>query len=54
MSPLILRHANKLLERPLDPTRMIYLPMQFGVVFPPETLYVCLSESSISASLPSV
>lgn len=51
MSPLILRHVNKLFDMPLDPARMMYLPMQCGVIFPAEFLYVCMSESLISAPL---
>jgi hypothetical protein len=54
---VILGDVNKMLPKPVDPVRMMYLPIACGVVLPPQVLYICLSEcphllSSFHYSIP--
>ncbi|WVZ88285.1 hypothetical protein U9M48_034821 [Paspalum notatum var. saurae] len=51
LCPVILGDVNKMLPKPVDPVRMMYLPIACGVVLPPQVLYICFSESS-SSSVP--
>ena len=43
LCPVILGDVNKMLPKPVDPVRMMYLPIACGVVLPPQALYTCLS-----------
>jgi hypothetical protein len=57
LCPVILGDVNKMLPKPVDPVRMMYLPIACGVVLPPQVLYICLSEcphllSSFHYSIP--
>jgi hypothetical protein len=51
LCPVILGDVNKVLPKPLDPVRMMYLPIACGVVLPPQVLYVCFSECPSSPSV---
>ena len=44
LCPVILGDVNKVLPRPIDPVRLMYLPIACGVVLPPQVLYICFSE----------
>ena len=44
LCPVILGDVNKMLPKPVDPVRMMYLPIACGVVLPPQVLYICFSE----------
>ena len=44
LCPVILGDVNKMLPKPVDPVRMMYLPISCGVVLPPQVLYICFSE----------
>jgi hypothetical protein len=51
LCPVILGDVNRMLPRPVDPVRMLYLPIACGVVLPPQALYICFSKSrSLSLS----
>jgi len=54
LCPVILGDVNKMLPKPVDPVRMMYLPIACGVVLPPQVLYICFSESSSSLALSSI
>ncbi|KAG0528421.1 hypothetical protein BDA96_05G010100 [Sorghum bicolor] len=43
LCPVILGDVNKVLPKPVDPVRMMYLPIACGVVLPPQVLYVCFT-----------
>ncbi|KAF8706352.1 hypothetical protein HU200_030614 [Digitaria exilis] len=43
LCPLILGDVNKVLPRPIDPVRLMYLPIACGVVLPPQVLYICFT-----------
>uniref|UniRef100_K3Y9M2 Bifunctional inhibitor/plant lipid transfer protein/seed storage helical domain-containing protein n=1 Tax=Setaria italica TaxID=4555 RepID=K3Y9M2_SETIT len=43
LCPVILGDVNKMLPKPLDPVRMMYLPIACGVVLPPQVLYICFT-----------
>jgi hypothetical protein len=36
--------VNKMLPKPMDPVRMMYLPIACGVVLPPQLFYICFSK----------
>lgn len=46
LCPVILGDVNRMLPKPIDPVRMMYLPIACGVVLPPQVLYICFSKSS--------
>ncbi|XP_025805392.1 proline-rich receptor-like protein kinase PERK2 [Panicum hallii] len=52
LCPVILGDVNKMLPKPVDPIRMIYLPIACGVVLPPQVLYICFICISFSFSSP--
>jgi hypothetical protein len=54
LCPVILGDVNKMLPKPVDPVRMMYLPIACGVVLPPQVLYICFSESSSSLARSSI
>jgi hypothetical protein len=54
LCPVILGDVNRALPKPIDPVRLLYLPIACGVVLPPQVLYICFSESSFSISSISV
>ncbi|XP_066357992.1 leucine-rich repeat extensin-like protein 5 [Miscanthus floridulus] len=43
LCPVILGDVNKMLPKPVDPVRMMYLPIACGVVLPPQVLYICFT-----------
>ncbi|WVZ54841.1 hypothetical protein U9M48_005585 [Paspalum notatum var. saurae] len=43
LCPVILGEVNRNLPKPVDPVRMMYLPIACGVVLPPQALYVCFT-----------
>ncbi|CAN6344194.1 unnamed protein product [Urochloa humidicola] len=49
LCPVILGDVNKMLPKPIDPVRLMYLPIACGIVLPPQVLYICFSEFSISS-----
>jgi len=44
LCPVILGDVSKMLPKPVDPIRQMYLPIACGVVLPPQVLYICFSE----------
>lgn len=44
LCPVILGDVNRVLSKPIDPVKMMFLPIACGVVLPPRLLYVCFSE----------
>jgi hypothetical protein len=40
---VILGDVNRMLPKPIDPVRMMYLPIACGVVLPPQVLFICFS-----------
>jgi hypothetical protein len=51
LCPVILGDVNRMLPKPVDPVRMLYLPIACGVVLPPQVLYICFSKLSLSLFL---
>ncbi|TVT99855.1 hypothetical protein EJB05_54742, partial [Eragrostis curvula] len=47
LCPVILGDVNRMLPKPIDPVRMMYLPIACGVTLPPQAIYICFSKSSI-------
>ncbi|CAN6330288.1 unnamed protein product [Urochloa humidicola] len=43
LCPVILGDVNKMLPKPIDPVRLLYLPIACGVVLPPQVLYICFT-----------
>ncbi|KAG2622660.1 uncharacterized protein LOC120700504 [Panicum virgatum] len=43
LCPVILGDVSKMLPKPVDPIRQMYLPIACGVVLPPQALYTCLT-----------
>ncbi|XP_062203406.1 leucine-rich repeat extensin-like protein 5 [Phragmites australis] len=43
LCPVILGDVNKMLPKPVDPVRMMYLPIACGVVLPPQVLFICFT-----------
>ena len=43
LCPVILGDVNRMLPKPIDPVRMMYLPIACGVVLPPQVLFICFS-----------
>nr|CAB3459151.1 unnamed protein product [Digitaria exilis] len=43
LCPVILGDVNRVLPRPIDPVRLMYLPIACGVVLPPQILYICFT-----------
>ncbi|CAD6344159.1 unnamed protein product [Miscanthus lutarioriparius] len=43
LCPVIHGDMNKVLRKPIDPVRMLYLPIACGVVLPPQLLYICFA-----------
>ncbi|XP_003576320.2 classical arabinogalactan protein 9 isoform X1 [Brachypodium distachyon] len=43
LCPVILGDVNRMLPRPVDPVRMMYLPISCGVVLPPQVLFICFT-----------
>ncbi|KAJ1273788.1 hypothetical protein BS78_05G011400 [Paspalum vaginatum] len=43
LCPVILGEVNRNLPKPVDPVRLMYLPIACGVVLPPQVLYVCFT-----------
>ncbi|KAL6906003.1 hypothetical protein ACP4OV_003604 [Aristida adscensionis] len=46
LCPVILGDVNKMLPKPVDPVRMMYLPIACGVVLPPQVLFICFKLAS--------
>uniref|UniRef100_J3N5G6 Bifunctional inhibitor/plant lipid transfer protein/seed storage helical domain-containing protein n=1 Tax=Oryza brachyantha TaxID=4533 RepID=J3N5G6_ORYBR len=44
LCPVILGDVNRMLPKPVDPVRMMYLPIACGLVLPPQVLFICFSE----------
>ncbi|KAK3123456.1 hypothetical protein QOZ80_8AG0631220 [Eleusine coracana subsp. coracana] len=47
LCPVILGDVNRMLPKPIDPVRMMYLPIACGVVLPPQVLYICFTGQQI-------
>uniref|UniRef100_A0A453HPA6 Bifunctional inhibitor/plant lipid transfer protein/seed storage helical domain-containing protein n=1 Tax=Aegilops tauschii subsp. strangulata TaxID=200361 RepID=A0A453HPA6_AEGTS len=43
LCPVILGDVNRMLPKPIDPVRMMYLPIACGVVLPPQVLFICFT-----------
>ncbi|CAL4989989.1 unnamed protein product [Urochloa decumbens] len=43
LCPVILGDVNKMLPKPIDPVRLMYLPIACGIVLPPQVLYICFT-----------
>ncbi|XP_051230631.1 uncharacterized protein [Lolium perenne] len=43
LCPVILGDVNRMLPKPIDPVRMMYLPISCGVVLPPQVLFICFT-----------
>ncbi|CAN6362054.1 unnamed protein product [Urochloa humidicola] len=43
LCPVILGDVNKMLPKPIDPVRLLYLPIACGIVLPPQVLYICFT-----------
>jgi hypothetical protein len=46
LCPVILGDVNRMLPKPIDPVRMMYLPIACGVVLPPQVLFICFSTAN--------
>jgi hypothetical protein len=46
LCPVILGDVNRMLPKPIDPVRMMYLPIACGVVLPPQVLFICFSTTT--------
>uniref|UniRef100_A0A0E0IX60 Bifunctional inhibitor/plant lipid transfer protein/seed storage helical domain-containing protein n=1 Tax=Oryza nivara TaxID=4536 RepID=A0A0E0IX60_ORYNI len=43
LCPVILGDVNRMLPKPVDPVRMMYLPIACGLVLPPQVLFICFT-----------
>jgi hypothetical protein len=51
LCPVILGDVNRMLPKPVDPVRMMYLPIACGLVLPPQVLFICFSQFLPSLAL---